>query len=281
MLHISLLAASGYLQAPVAMPSAQVARADVQMFVGGTQPNPRENFKSTKTTGLIKTGKAPAKAKTKRAISSKKTTSTFVDVTGRQYQEVDTFVPQYDEVGVLPPLGRWDPLQIREQGPERYRRFVEMEIKHGRLSMAAFLGVITTYSGMRWPGYLSTSMDLKFEDIPGGAIASWAALPAAAWFQIVLFISVCEINFLKQDPNKAPGDVVPDDWAWARYPDGYEVYLGDGSIKTVGEEELILGKTWKLNAERNNGRAAMMGITGMLIHESLTGNPVFPIGETL
>jgi len=25
----------------------------------------------------------------------------------------------------------------------------------------------------------------------------------------------------------------------------------------------------------------MMGITGMLIHESLTGNPVFPIGEQL
>jgi len=25
----------------------------------------------------------------------------------------------------------------------------------------------------------------------------------------------------------------------------------------------------------------MMGITGMLIHEALTGNPVFPIGETL
>ena len=33
----------------------------------------------------------------------------------------------------------------------------------------------------------------------------------------------------------------------------------------VGEEELFLGKTWKLNAERNNGRAAMMGITGTLL----------------
>ena len=49
-----------------------------------------------------------------------------------------------------------------------------MEIKHGRLSMAAFLGVITTYSGLRWPGYLSTSENIKFEDIPGGAISSWA-----------------------------------------------------------------------------------------------------------
>merc|ERR1712107_181520 len=37
------------------------------------------------------------------------------------------------------------------------------------------------------------------------------------------------------------------------------------------------GKEFKLNAERNNGRAAMMGITGMTIHEALTGNPVWPI----
>merc|ERR1711871_1915893 len=165
----------------------------------------------------------------------------------------------------------------REQGPERYRRFVEMEIKHGRLAMAGFLGVITTYSGIRWPGYLSKAEGIKFSDLPGGAISSWAALPTAAWFQIVLFITICEVLWLKQDPNKAPGDMGPEGWAWARYPDGYDVWLGDGSTKQVGEDELFLGKTWKLNAERNNGRAAMMGISGMLIHESLTGNPVWPI----
>merc|ERR1712216_829263 len=133
-----------------------------------------------------------------------------------------------------------------------------------------------TYSGMRWPGYLSTAEGIKFSDIPGGAISSWAALPIASWFQIILFITFLEIYFLKQDPEKDAGDVVPDDWVWARYPDGYDVWLGDGSTKQVGEEELFLGKTWKLNAERNNGRAAMMGITGMLIHESLTGNPSSP-----
>jgi light-harvesting complex I chlorophyll a/b binding protein 1 len=279
MLHLSLLATSGYLNGPVAVPSA--TRADVQMFIGGKAANPRENFKSTAKPTALKTGKAPKKVLSKRAVSSKQTVGSFIDVTGNPYQEVSTFTPQYDEVGVLPPLGRWDPLQIREQGPERYRRFVEMEIKHGRLAMAAFLGVITTYSGARWPGYLSTSMDLKFSDIPGGAIASWAALPAAAWFQIVLAISIAEVLWFKQDPDKAPGDVVPEGVAWARYPDGYDVWLGDGSTKQVGEDELILGKTWKLNAERNNGRAAMMGITGMIIHEALTGNPVFPIGESI
>merc|ERR1719499_1252489 len=266
----ALALSSTAFQAPSAgLAAPTVGRAaELTMFGGGKKVAPKKGAK-----------KGPSVSKV--ATSATGRGSSFIDVSGREYVEADVFVPQYDEVGVLPPLGRWDPLQIREQGPERYRRFVEMEIKHGRLSMAAVVGVLVTYSGARWPGYLSTSQDIKFSDIPGGAIASWAALPTAAWFQIVLFVTFCEIYFLKQDPNKAPGDVVPDDWIWARYPDGYDVWLGDGSTKQVGEDELFLGKTWKLNAERNNGRAAMMGITGMLIHESLTGNPVFPIGETL
>jgi light-harvesting complex I chlorophyll a/b binding protein 1 len=271
--------------------AAQNRRAGVPTMFFSGDPNkydPRANFTTKKDKkgnavqkSAFSTGRAPAKAKTKAAISSKKTGSSFIDVTGRSYQEVSTFVPQFDEVGVLPPLGRWDPLQIREQGPERYRRFVEMEIKHGRLAMAGFLGVLTTYSGVRFPGYLSTAENIKFSDLPGGAISSWAALPTAAWFQIVIFISFCEINFLKQDPNKEAGNVVPEGIPWARYPDGYDVWLGDGSTKQVGKDELILGRTWKLNAERNNGRAAMMGMTGLIIHEALTGNPFFPIGEQL
>merc|ERR1719487_129539 len=237
-----------------ASPQARRA-AEPQMFTSG-DPNkfdPRNNFRSGPSKSLLSTGtavkKLDKKLKLKSAISTAKTGQTYLDVTGRPYEQPDLFVP---------PLGRWDPLQIREQGPARYRRFVEMEIKHGRMSMAAFLGVITTYSGIRWPGYLSTADDIKFADIPGGAISSWAALPTAAWFQIVIFITFCEVNFLKQDPAKEPGDVVPEGIPWARYPDGYDVWLGDGSTKQVGEDELILGRTWKLNAERNNGRAAMM-----------------------
>ena len=162
----------------------------------------------------------------KRGVSTKTGSQGFIDVTGAKYQEVDSFVARFDEIGVLPPIGRWDPLQIREQGPERYRRFVEMEIKHGRLAMAAFLGVITTYSGLRWPGYLSLAEEIKFSDLPGGAISSWAALPTASWLQIVIFVSFCEVYLLKQDPAKPAGDVVPDGWAWARYPDGYDIWLG-------------------------------------------------------
>ena len=46
-----------------------------------------------------------------------------------------------------------------------------------------------------------------------------------------------EINFLKQDPEKEPGDVVPPGVPWARYPDGYDVWLGDGSTKQVGKDD--------------------------------------------
>merc|ERR1719287_444022 len=193
----------------------------VTMFGGGKKAAPKKAAAKKAPAGrkLVKSA-----ANSKAAVSATGRSSSFVDVTGNAYVEVDTFVPKYDEVGVLPPLGRWDPLQIREQGPERYRRFVEMEIKHGRLAMAGFLGVITTYSGIRWPGYLSKAEGIKFSDLPGGAIASWAALPTAAWFQIVLFITICEVLWLKQDPAKAPGDVVPEGVAWARYPDGYDVW---------------------------------------------------------
>jgi len=185
-----------------------------------------------------------------------------------QTQSVRASAPQavtsLDEgdLGVLPPLGDWDPLGIKDQGPERYRRFVEMEIKHGRLAMAAFLGIIVTYSGIRFPGYLSRLEfpPLKFEDVPGGTISSWAAVPQLGWFQIVGLISLLEVSLFKQDPLKEAGDVVPEYIPWVRYDD-----------KDVRE--------FKLNVERQNGRAAMMGITGMIIHEALTGNPIFPIGE--
>ena len=68
------------------------------------------------------------------------------------------------EIGVTPPLGVYDPLKLtsgKNFYPKRdYRRYVELEIKHGRISMLACLGVITTEAGIRFPGYLSISQDL-------------------------------------------------------------------------------------------------------------------------
>ena len=61
-----------------------------------------------------------------------------------------------------------------------------MEIKHGRAAMLGFLHVIAIEAGVRLPGYLSVSQDLKFSDVPAGCFASLEAVPTAGWLQIML-----------------------------------------------------------------------------------------------
>jgi len=162
------------------------------------------------------------------------------------------------DIGTTRPLGVYDPLNLMNKMPDKYRRWQEMEIKHGRIAMAAVTHVLLTVNGVRWPGYLSYAEDIKFEDMPGGTWASWAALPDLAWLQIVLVFALLDNSILAQKPENAPGDIMAGNPLWVRYEDDKQ-------------------REFKLNVERNNGRAAMMGITGMMIHEALTGNPVWPI----
>ena len=125
------------------------------------------------------------------------------------------------EIGVTPPLGVYDPLNLLAtpvEYPRRsYERYVELEIKHGRIAMLACLGIFTTEAGFRWPGYLSKSLDLKFSDIPGGALDSYAAVPAIGWLQIVAFIVILELGYGATPPGNAPGDVGGP--SWIRYSD--------------------------------------------------------------
>merc|ERR1712137_61115 len=147
------------------------------------------------------------------------------------------------DIGVLPPLGVFDPLGLIET--RDMRRYEIMEIKHGRAAMLGFLHVIAIEAGVRVPGYLSISQDLKFADVPAGLFASLEAVPTAG------------SPSKPQDPDGEAGDIALD--SWVRYDD-HEV------------------KTFKLNAERQNGRAAMLGITGCLIHELLGVDALYPTG---
>merc|ERR1719265_625960 len=161
------------------------------------------------------------------------------------------------DIGVLPPLGVWDPLGLIET--RDMRRYEIMEIKHGRAAMLGFLHVIHLKSGIVLPGYLSTSQDLKFADVPVGCFASLEAVPTAGWLQIMVLTCMQEAGTgfasKAQTDDAEAGDIALD--SWVRYDDP-EV------------------KTFKLNAERQNGRAAMLGITGCLIHELLGVDALYP-----
>merc|ERR1711988_687906 len=163
------------------------------------------------------------------------------------------------DIGVLPPLGVFDPLGLIET--RDMRRYEIMEIKHGRAAMLGFLHVIAIEAGVRVPGYLSTSQNLKFSDVPVGCFASLEAVPTAGWLQIMVLTCMQEAGTgfasKPQDPDGEAGDIALD--SWVRYDDP-EV------------------KTFKLNAERQNGRAAMLGITGCLVHELLGVDALYPTG---
>merc|ERR1711966_410567 len=163
------------------------------------------------------------------------------------------------DIGVLPPLGVYDPLvliETRDMG-----RYEIMEIKHGRAAMLGFLHVIAIEAGAKIP-------IPDCEAAPTGLIASLEAVPTVGWLQIMLTTCMIETGVFasKSQPGGYaginPSDGVAGDIAgipWVRYDDP-EV------------------KTFKLNAERQNGRAAMLGITGCLLHELLGVDALYPTG---
>ncbi|KOO29316.1 light harvesting complex protein [Chrysochromulina tobinii] len=167
------------------------------------------------------------------------------------------------ELGATGPLGLWDPLGLSSKAsPAKFARWRAVEIKHGRIAMMATTGYIAQ-SCFRFGGYLSTSANIKFADVPNG-IKGLAAVPPLGLAQILLFIGLMECGTWRfyegswpgsVPAGKAPGDVAGE--FWVRYTDPAE-------------------KKSKLNIELNNGRAAMMGITGMLMHDHLTGSWVPP-----
>ena len=81
------------------------------------------------------------------------------------------------DIGVLPPLGVFDPLGLIET--RDMRRYEIMEIKHGRAAMLGFLHVISIEAGIRIP----TEECLA---APAGLFASLESMPTAAWLQIML-----------------------------------------------------------------------------------------------
>jgi len=162
------------------------------------------------------------------------------------------------DIGVTRPLGVYDPLGLI--GTRDMRRYEIMEIKHGRAAMMGFVHIILIHAGARFPGYLSQSAGVKFSDVPDGCFASLEALPTAAWLQIMLVTCMMETGYFLfdgQDPAKEAGDI--GGVSWTRYDD-----------KAT--------KAFKLNVERNNGRAAMLGVTGCLIHELLGVDALYPTG---
>jgi hypothetical protein len=96
-------------------------------------------------------------------------------------------------------------------------------------------------------------------DIPSG-IEAFNSVPGAGVLQILAFIGVLEMVM--------------------RDVTGKNEFVGDfrnGMFSEYGWDKLSPQVKMKKRAiELNNGRAAMMGITGLVLHE-IIGNPLLPL----
>merc|ERR1740124_555304 len=161
-----------------------------------------------------------------------------------------------NELGVQAPIGFWDPLGFTADGNvASFKRRRSVEIKHSRVCMMASIGYIQPEFTGKWPGFLSPSAGLKFEDIPNG-LAAISKVPALGWLQIVIYCLYVEASGLGFK-YIGQGEATPGDVGWK--PPLLSGFDGEA-------------KTKKLNAEIANGRLAMVAIIGMFFQDGLTGS---------
>lgn len=166
-----------------------------------------------------------------------------------------------DDFGA-PESGVWDPLGLLYGADQaRFDRLRYVEVKHGRIAMLAFLGHVTTSNGVRLPGAI-TYEGKPFTEIGTGLNHFWE-VPTVGWFQILCFIGFLEAAVMKDSANGAAPGEFPGDFRNGFIDFGWDTFDEETQIK-------------KRMIELNNGRAAQMGILGLMVHEKITPNFIFP-----
>lgn len=150
-----------------------------------------------------------------------------------------------NELGVLPPVGYWDPLGLAADGDvEVFNRRREVELKHGRVAMAAVTGYLIQELA-RFPGAIDLD-GTTFSSIPNG-VGAIGAVPTFGWLQIIGSIGFWDLVGWEDKRNSdEPGD----------FGTGYFGKSLEGDVKAE-----------KLTKEIQNGRLAMLGIMALLTHD--------------
>jgi len=164
-------------------------------------------------------------------------------------------------VGQTAPLGYWDPIGFTQDGDQdKFDTYQLFEITHGRVSMLAVTGyLITGPLGVRFPGA---------ENVPAGFSKPIATLLETKsgqniLLQMLAFFTVASI--INRD---------------AEWLDNKAEHVGDfrnGSFDVGWNSFSPEEKIEQRNKEINNGRAAMMGILGLYVHEMM-GVSILPGG---
>jgi len=162
-----------------------------------------------------------------------------------------------DELGAQPPLGFFDPLGLVADGDQaKFDRLRYVELKHGRICMLGVVGYLLNAAGVYLPGKIALD-GTQFSDLGYGWAAS-SKVPAAGALQVLLFVGFLEVAVMKDvTGGEFVGDFRND-------------YL-DLGWDTFDEET----KLRKRAIELNQGRAAMMGLLALMVHDQLGNVEMF------
>lgn len=158
------------------------------------------------------------------------------------------------EIGAQPPLGFFDPLGlVADVDKDEFDRLRWVELKHGRVSMLAVVGYLVTYAGIRFPGA---------DEIPSG-FAAFDNIP------LYIYPQMAATGLLMEAANT-------DQWEWGqnksltgKSPAEFRGDFRNGFLDFGWDKLTPEAKLTKRAIELNNGRAAMMGILGLMVHEKL------------
>ena len=131
--------------------------------------------------------------------------------------------------------------------------------------MMAFLGMMVQELGWHWNGTIDLAGEMPFANIldDGMGFPALANIPFFGWVQIIMFCGIAETIAMPQflnytgGPQNLPGGF---DGSNGFIPGGYPFVM-----QIEDEEE----RDRKLNIELQNGRAAMLGVTGAMMHSCL------------
>merc|ERR1719181_2312546 len=161
-----------------------------------------------------------------------------------------------DSIGVDP--GPIEPSGLFWEDKESLARRRAVEIKHGRISMMAFIGMMVQELGITFPGSMTLDGSVKFSDI-GYGFDALNNIPRFGLFQIVAFAFIAETAAMPAGqytggPQNLPG--------------GYDGSVGTipGGYPFTTQIEDVTARNRALTCELQNGRAAMLGTFGAMCH---------------
>jgi len=169
--------------------------------------------------------------------------------------------------GVTAPLGFWDPIGYTKEGTYpnyasegRVRFLREAELKNGRVAMLAALGFVVAE---QYPIFFHGSFN-------GPSIKTWTeiGLQGNFWPGVILCIAIPEVFslFNHKDPRRTG------EWRSHKTEQEPGSYLNFDPLGLKPKDPASLRVMQ--DKEINNGRLAMIGISGMVAQELVNGQKI-------